>query len=76
MKIPLGYLLVSVVVLLAGCAGTHEMTKQGPPASPAAGIVQDHEYVSMVEDIARQRGIHVTWINPPSKRPQQAGARR
>ena len=75
MKISQNYLLASAVVLLAGCAGTHEVTRQGPPVAPEDGIVQDHQYVSMVENIAKQRGIQVTWVNPPSKRPQQAGAR-
>ena len=74
MKIPLNYLLVLVVVLLTGCAGTHETVRQDPPMSPAGSIVQDDQYVSVVENIAKQRGIQVTWVNPPKKRLKQMGA--
>jgi hypothetical protein len=31
-------------------------------------VVQDQAYVQRVEQIAKRRGIGVTWVNPPTKR--------
>jgi hypothetical protein len=31
-------------------------------------IEQDHAYMQQVEQVARRRGIGVTWVNPPMKR--------
>ena len=56
------------VLLLTGCASTHEVARHSAPVYPEGSIVQDQHYVAVVEDIARNRGIHVTWINPPKKR--------
>jgi HD superfamily phosphodiesterase len=68
MKISVGIVLGSTAALLVGCAGTHEVVRQAEPAYREGSIVQDQEYVDMVEHIAKQRGIDVTWINPPKRR--------
>ena len=69
MKVSLGFALGSTaVLLLAGCASTHEVARSPAPAYPEGSIVQDQEYVDMVEHIAKQRGIDVTWVNPPKRR--------
>mgnify|MGYP000865277614 CR=1 FL=1 len=52
----------SVLALLAGCAGTHEMTKA--PA-PQQTLTAEQQYIAYVERIAKRRGIHLTWVNPP-----------
>ena len=55
------------VLLLTACASTHEVARHTAPTYPEGSIVQDQQYVAVVEDIARSRGIQVTWINPPKK---------
>lgn len=55
---------------LAGCASTDEKTAYAAPA-PVPGhvtIEQDDAYVAQVERIARRRGIHVQWVNVPTRR--------
>lgn len=57
-------------VALTGCATTAESTAAAPPPADtgAQTVTQDHAYMQQVEQIARRRGIGVTWINPPIKR--------
>lgn len=58
-------------LLLCACAGTQQMTSTSPPpAEPLAesGMTRDQLYVAYVERVARRRGIHVMWVNPPQKR--------
>lgn len=63
--------LVAASVLLAGCATSGPSASVAPAAAPAASgdrIEQDSAYVQRVEQIAKRRGIGVTWVNPPVKR--------
>lgn len=56
------------VVFLGACAGTQEMTSTGSPASETQDkpeLTADQRYIAQVERIAKRRGIHVTWVNPP-----------
>lgn len=63
--------VVALAVLLTGCATTSDSTAYAPAPAPADGqrvIEQDHAYMQRVEQVARRRGIGVTWVNPPMKR--------
>ncbi|SOD56940.1 hypothetical protein SAMN06296416_11185 [Pseudoxanthomonas wuyuanensis] len=58
-------------LLLSACAGTQEMTRSDAPAAePQARpeLTRDELYIAYVERVARRRGIHVMWVNPPQKR--------
>lgn len=49
-------------VLLAGCAsGGASLAKRGD----GYRVRTDAAYVSTVEALARRRGVHVVWVNPP-----------
>lgn len=69
MKASLRIAAVSFAAMLLGaCAGTREMTSTGAPASePKAQpeLTSDQQYIAYVERIAKRRGIHLTWVNPP-----------
>ena len=56
---------LSFGLALVGCAST-QTARIAPPAVPGA-VVMDDRYVSMVDNIAKQRGTVVVWINPPKK---------
>lgn len=58
-------LAASLLVGLAGCATTGESSQAR--ATPAM-MQTDGAYVARVEQLARTRGIAVTWVNPPEKR--------
>jgi hypothetical protein len=49
------------VSVLAGCASTSEYVDE-------SRHVQDDQYVSAVEEIAKRRGVRVHWVNPPDRR--------
>lgn len=56
------------VMLLGACAGTQEMTSTGAPANQPQDQPEptaDQLYIAYVERIAKRRGIHLTWVNPP-----------
>ncbi len=62
--------LVSIV-LLASCAGTHELSRSTAPAAvPASAtpMTKDDIYVARIEEIARRRGVQVVWVNRPRDR--------
>lgn len=61
---------VAVAAALAtGCATTPESTASDRPSSmDESRIDQDVAYMQRVEQIALRRGIHVTWVHPPTKR--------
>jgi hypothetical protein len=74
-------LIASAAVLLAACATGDEMSRSAPQASyPAPGqLVENTEYIAMVEQVALRRGVQVHWINQPTKRvprDERAAARR
>jgi hypothetical protein len=58
------------LVLLVGCASTKTAYRDAPPQQRAAGssIEVDERYVALVENIAKQRGTRVMWVNKPHKR--------
>lgn len=63
-------LLVVAGFCLGACAGTPEQASHVPETNvPAPGtVVQDRAYVAAVERAALRRGIHVQWVNYPTKR--------
>lgn len=64
------YLFAALALsLLAGCASTSE-TKltRAKAATDSSRIVVDRLYIARVEAKARQLGVEVLWINPPTKR--------
>lgn len=64
----MGVLAISVSGL-AACASTqHTVSQPSPPAARPGSISNDSAYIARVEQIARRRGIQVTWVNPPGKR--------
>lgn len=58
------FVLLSGVALAsaAGCSTTRSLAQ---PSQPTARNAPD--YVAQVEQIARQRGVRVHWVNPPLK---------
>lgn len=63
--------LAAGALVLAGCATTGSTASVQPAAAPSVAgdqFEQDSSYVQRVEQIARRRGIGVTWVNPPVKR--------
>ena len=57
-------LAVAMVATLAGCATTDDRY-----ASPGhAGSLHDTEYMKVVEQMAKPRGVKVVWVNPPERR--------
>ncbi len=54
---------------LAACASTGTTSSAAPAAArPMTQIEQDSAYVAKVEYLARRRGVHLTWVNPPTRR--------
>ena len=55
--------VLAAVATLAGCAsgGTSEFARSSPK------FENDADYMYAVESIARQKGVQVVWINPPSE---------
>lgn len=56
-------LVSAVLVLLSACAGTREMTSTTPAVKKP--MTAEQEYINYVERVAKRRGIHLTWVNPP-----------
>lgn len=54
--------VVSICGLLAACASSGG-TSSAPPAQRQ--LTAEEQYIAYVERIAKRRGIHLTWINPP-----------
>ncbi|GGK10268.1 hypothetical protein [Luteimonas terricola] len=63
-------LIATSAVLLAACASGGGMASKAAPQPYQAPdhVVQDAEYVAIVERVARRRGVSVRWFNPPTKR--------
>ena len=70
MKTLLGITALSLgLSLLVGCASTQKTTYRDAPPPQTAGYTEaDARYMSIVEGMARQRGIQVVWVNPPKKK--------
>lgn len=57
--------------LLASCASMDDRMAAAPGyVTPGydARMVNDAEYIAVVESLAAHRGVKVTWINPPKVR--------
>lgn len=59
---------LSALALLSGCASTGASSLKSPDSSYMG---HDEAYMARVEQYARIRGIDLTWVNPPTKRPDQ-----
>lgn len=70
MKALITILAVASVAVLAGCASTSERSASAAPGKSSPFNVDD-AYVSEVNRIAVRRGIHVTWVNMPTKRTEK-----
>lgn len=53
----------SACALLAACASTSGTVSSPPPAQRQ--LTAEQQYIAYVERIAKRRGIHLTWVNPP-----------
>jgi membrane-bound lytic murein transglycosylase B len=65
------FTLAALASLAAGCATSPSSAPvaHAQQAAPSGVlVVQDQAYVQRVEQIAKRRGIGVTWVNPPTKR--------
>lgn len=67
MKAFLSFTVVSLpLLLLTACASTGTAYEKAPAQHES--MVTDSVYVAVVENIAKQRGTKVMWVNPPKKR--------
>ncbi|MBD9478145.1 hypothetical protein [Pseudoxanthomonas sp. PXM02] len=55
--------VVSICGLLVSCASTGGTASAPPPEQRQ--LTAEQQYIAYVERIAKRRGIHLTWINPP-----------
>ena len=63
MKAAFGFAFLSLtIVAMAGCAST---APRGEAAPQAQALTAEEAYIARVEQIARRRGIDVTWVNLP-----------
>lgn len=63
MKAAFGFAFLSLsVVAMAGCSS---MERRGEAAPRAQALTTEEAYVARVEQLARRRGIDVTWVNLP-----------
>lgn len=60
-------LALVAVATLGGCASMDERSSSKAPSN----LDVDSEYVARVDEIARSRGIGVTWVNVPTKKIQR-----
>jgi hypothetical protein len=63
--------LSAVPLVLAACSSMQEKPTYAAAESPAIDSYDaniDQTYVANVEYIAKQRGVEVHWVNPPTKR--------
>ncbi|HEY5971075.1 MAG TPA: hypothetical protein VIT22_03730 [Pseudoxanthomonas sp.] len=74
MKVFLKIAIVSLgLLLLSACASTQKTAYGGTPIQNEK-MVTDLTYMAMVENIARQRGTKVMWVNAPKKRVVEVAA--
>ena len=61
--------VVAAAPLLSACASSGgAMADAASAPQPGATILTDIEYGSGIERGARDRGVRVQWVNPPSRR--------
>lgn len=63
-------LMALVVAPLAACSSTQEKPalSNATRVEAPSNLMIDATYVARVESMARQRGVEVRWVNPPTKR--------
>lgn len=59
------------VAAVAGCASTQPREEAAPQAQE---LTAEEAYIARVEQIARRRGLDVTWVNMPKFRKEAAVA--
>jgi len=63
MKAALGIAFLSLsIVAMAGCTSMQPRAEAAPQAQ---ALTAEELYIARVEQIARRRGIDITWVNPP-----------
>ena len=63
MKVALGIAFLSLsIVAMAGCTSMQPRAEAAPQAQ---ALTAEELYIARVEQIARRRGIDITWVNPP-----------
>ena len=63
MKAALGIAFLSLsIVAMAGCTSMQPRAEAAPQAQ---ALTAEELYIARVEQIARRRGIDVTWVNLP-----------
>lgn len=70
-------LAAAAALLLSACATSGGLASATGPAAYPHGerILTDADYVARVERAARDRGVVVQWVNPPTRRDRLLGAR-
>jgi len=66
--LPRTMLGLAPLLLLAGCAGTQQISRSPAPAASAVTATKTSDtdaYIARVEAIARRRGVQVLWVNRP-----------
>ena len=58
--------LALMIVGVVACTHMDERSGRAPRPAQDEAVDKDALYMARVEAIARQRGIGVVWINPPS----------
>lgn len=56
--------VVSTCGLLVACASAGGTASAPPPEQRQ--LTAEQQYIAYVERVAKRRGIHLTWVNPPS----------
>ena len=61
--------LALFALVLPACSSTQEKTAYvaPPQAEHPSGVVVDETYMANVDYIAKQRGVEVHWVNPPTR---------
>ena len=57
------FLIASAATLLASCASMDDRSTLAP--GNQGTMVNDAEYIAVVETLAARRGVQVEWVNPP-----------
>ena len=60
------------IAAVAGCATTQPSQEAAPQAQ---ALTPEEAYIARVEQIARRRGLGVTWVNMPKFRKEAAVAK-
>lgn len=70
--------IACAVVVLSACASSGGMASapQADHDRYVGRIMTDAAYVAAVEQVARDRGVQVQWVNPPQKRYTRLSASR